>query len=53
MTKRTEAAVVKAAMLVWKYEPVDSAQVGYTRRYDKLVKACHAHAKTTKPKGKL
>ena len=53
MSAKTKEAVVRTAMLVWKYEPVDSAQVGYTRRYDKLVKACHAHAKTTKPKGKL
>lgn len=49
MTK-TEQAVVRAAMLVWKYEPVSSAQVGYTRRYDNLIKACAAHAKSLKGK---
>ena len=51
MTK-AEAAVVRAAMLCWKYEPVDSAQVGYTRRYDRLMKACAARAKAEAKKGR-
>lgn len=47
MTK-TGKAVQRAAMLLWKYEPVNSAQVGYTRRYDNLMRACAAHAKAKK-----
>ena len=39
-TRAKELAVVRAAMLCWKYEPVSSALVGYSRRWRNLMKAC-------------
>ena len=39
-TRAKERAVVRAAMLCWKYEPVSSALVGYSRRWRNLMKAC-------------
>lgn len=42
---KEEKRVIKAAMLCWKYEPVNSALVGYSRRWDRLAKACEALSK--------
>jgi len=64
MTKRTEAAVVRAAMRryrQWKrdYPVMHSYVIGRDKtRYDMsdaaadTIRACHAHAKSTKPKGR-
>ena len=38
--RKAERAVIKAAMLCWKYEPVSSALVGYSRRWRNMMKAC-------------
>lgn len=38
--RKAEAAVVRASMIAWKYEPVNSAEVGYSKRWDRLMKAC-------------
>ena len=63
MSKKTEAAVVRAAMLRF-----EELQTGYavsyagivagnkpiymTEKGAALIRACHAHAKATNPKGK-
>ncbi len=39
---REEKRVIKAAVLCWKYEPVSSVLVGYSRRWENLMKACAA-----------
>ncbi len=41
--------VYRAAILLYKYEPTNSAQIGYLPRYDRLTKAC-ARAERTKGK---
>ena len=40
--RNAEERVIRTAMLCWKYEPVSSAMIGYTKRWDNLVKACAA-----------
>lgn len=47
---KLERAVVKKAMLCWKYEPVTSSLVGYSKRWDNLMKACARLAATKKRK---
>ena len=51
MKRTTEQLIVRAAMILWKYEPVNSAEVGYSRRYDRLMKLC-ARAKREKERKK-
>jgi len=49
--KRTTAAeqrVVRTAMLCWKYEPVSSQLVGYSKRWNNLTKACESLARSRK-----
>jgi len=35
-----ERLVILHAMRCWKFEPVNSAEVGYSRRFQKLLAAC-------------
>ena len=49
----TEKRVIRAAMLMWKYEPVDSRQVRHTKRFQNLMRACDLAALSkTRKRGK-
>ena len=43
--RKAEQAVIYHAMLNWRYEPVKSEDVGYSKRWDYLMRACERLAR--------